>query len=76
MCQPTGSEQEAVYTGDEVLVGSRYLSLRDDHSPHLMHHVLPAGFKQHGGINHAHMLSCGKSPVTASSTLPLATNED
>lgn len=55
-------------------VGSRYLGLRDDNRPHLMHHVLPAGFKQHGGINHAHTLSCGETPVTASSTPPLATS--
>ena len=61
--------------GIEWGVGSRYLSLRDDNGPHLMDHVLPACFKQHGGINHAHMLSCGETPVTTSSTLPLATSQ-
>lgn len=54
-------------------MGSRYLSLGDDNGPHLVYHILPAGFQQHGGINHTHRLSCGETLVTASSTLTLAT---
>lgn len=61
------SSQDRICSRDGVGVGLRYLSLRDDNSPHLMDQVLPAGFKQHSRINHAHTLSCGESPVTASS---------
>lgn len=67
--QSTGSEQETVCSGLRWGgLGSRYLSLRDDDGPHLVHHILPASFKQHGRINHTQGLSCGETPVTANST--------
>lgn len=72
--QSTGSQQET--TCRELRrgrVGSKYLSLGDDNGPHLVYHVLPAGFQQHSSINHAHCLSCGEALVTASSTLSRAT---
>lgn len=70
--QSTGSEQETVCSGLRWgAVGSRYLGLRDDDGPHLVYHILPAGFKQHRSINHTQSPSCGETLVTASSTLHL-----
>lgn len=49
--------------------GAGYLRLRDDHGPHFVYHILPAGLKQYSGINHTHILPCGETPVTARSIL-------
>lgn len=40
-----------------------------------MYHVLPAGFKQHSGINDTDRLSCGEALVITSSSLTHATGQ-